>query len=110
MFSDEFKAGAVRLVLDEGKTVGQVARDLDLTSTALADWVKRARAERTNWLGPIGLRTKSLPPRSCRSSPSSARASFLLRPPCETPSGLSLRSAGTSRTTASPDGWSSTEA
>ena len=28
-FTDEFKAGAVRLVLDEGKTVSQVARDLD---------------------------------------------------------------------------------
>jgi len=26
-FTDEFKAGAVRLVLDEGKTVGAVARE-----------------------------------------------------------------------------------
>ena len=33
-FTDEFKAGAVRLVLDEGKTVGQVARELDLTESA----------------------------------------------------------------------------
>jgi len=55
-FSDEFKAGAVRLVLNEGKTVGQVARDLDLTSTALAEWVKRARADRTN--GKTGLTTE----------------------------------------------------
>ena len=31
-FDDEFKAGAVRLVLDEGQTVGRVARDLDLTA------------------------------------------------------------------------------
>jgi transposase len=30
-FRDEFKTGAVRLVLDEGKTIAQVARDLDLT-------------------------------------------------------------------------------
>jgi transposase len=45
-FTDEFKAGAVRLVLDEGKTVAQVARDLDLTASALAGWVKRARADR----------------------------------------------------------------
>ena len=29
-FSDEFMAGAVRLVLDEGKTVGAVAREVDL--------------------------------------------------------------------------------
>lgn len=31
-FSEEFKEGAVRLVLDEGKTIGAVARDLDLTA------------------------------------------------------------------------------
>lgn len=45
-FTDEFKAGAVRLVLDEGKTVAQVARDLDLTASALGGWVKQARADR----------------------------------------------------------------
>jgi transposase len=55
-FSDEFKTGAVRLVLEEGKTVGQVARDLDLTATALAEWVKRARADRTH--GKTGLTTE----------------------------------------------------
>jgi transposase len=37
-FTDEFKAGAVRLVLDERKTVGAAARDLDLTETALREW------------------------------------------------------------------------
>jgi transposase len=46
-FDEDFKAQAVRLVLDEGKTVGRVARDLDLTETALRGWVKRARADRT---------------------------------------------------------------
>jgi transposase len=45
-FTDEFKAGAVRLVLDEGKTVGAVARDLDLAESALRLWVERARADR----------------------------------------------------------------
>jgi transposase len=54
-FTEEFRAGAVRLVLDEGKTVGQVARDLDLTETALREWVKRARADRTQ--GRTGLTT-----------------------------------------------------
>jgi transposase len=34
-FTDEFKAGAVRLVIDERKGVGQVARELDLTESAL---------------------------------------------------------------------------
>jgi transposase len=45
-FTDEFKAGAVRLVVDEGKSVGQVARELDLTESALRNWVERARADR----------------------------------------------------------------
>lgn len=45
-FTDEFKAGAVRLVLEEGKTVTEVARDLDLTESALRLWVERIRAER----------------------------------------------------------------
>ena len=54
-FTDEFKAGVVRLVLDEGKTVGAVARDMDLTETAVRDWVKRARADRTK--GRTGLTT-----------------------------------------------------
>jgi transposase len=54
-FDDDFKAQAVRLVLDEGKSVGAVARDLDLTETALREWVKRARADRTH--GRTGLTT-----------------------------------------------------
>ena len=45
-FSDEFKAGAVRLVLDEGKSISQVARDLDLLRSSVELWVKRARADR----------------------------------------------------------------
>ena len=52
-FSEEFKAGAVRLVLDEGKTVGAVARELDLTASALSLWVRHARSERTK--GKSGL-------------------------------------------------------
>jgi transposase len=46
-FTDEFKEGAVRLVHEEGKTVGAVARELDLTVSALGLWVRQARAERT---------------------------------------------------------------
>ncbi len=52
-FSDEFKEGAVRLVLDEGKTVGTVARELALTPSALGGWVHQARADRTK--GKSGL-------------------------------------------------------
>ena len=46
-FTEEFRAGAVRLVLDEGKSAGAVARDLDLTESALRNWVAQARADRT---------------------------------------------------------------
>ena len=45
-FTEEFKAGAVRLVLDEGKSVGAAARDLDLTESSLRHWVERARGDR----------------------------------------------------------------
>src|SRR5882672_10932227 len=55
-FTDDFKAGAIRLVLDEGKTVMQVARDLDLTASALRQWVERARADRSK--GKTGLTTE----------------------------------------------------
>jgi transposase len=55
-FTDEFKAGAVRLVLDEGKSISQVARDLDLTASALGQWVAQARADRSH--GKTGLTTE----------------------------------------------------
>ena len=40
-FTAEYKAEVVRLVR-AGKAVGQVARDLDLTETAVRHWVKQA--------------------------------------------------------------------
>jgi transposase len=54
-FTDEFKAGAIRLVLDEGKTVAVAARDLGLTESSLRNWVEQARADRTK--GRTGLTT-----------------------------------------------------
>jgi transposase len=54
-FTEEFRAGAVRLVVDEGKTVGAVARELDLTPSSLAKWVSQARADRSQ--GKTGLTT-----------------------------------------------------
>jgi len=54
-FTDEFKAGAVKLVLDEGKSIARVARDLDLTESALRTWVVQARADRSK--GETGLTT-----------------------------------------------------
>ena len=55
-FTEEFRSGAVRLVLDEGKTVGAVARELDLTASSLGNWVRHARADRTQ--GKTGLTTE----------------------------------------------------
>jgi transposase len=55
-FTEEFKAGAVRLVLDEGKTVSQVGRDLDVAQSVIGNWVKQARADRSH--GKTGLTTE----------------------------------------------------
>jgi len=54
-FTQEFKAQTVRLVLDEGKTMSVVARELDLVPSALRGWVEQARADRTH--GRTGLTT-----------------------------------------------------
>jgi transposase len=54
-FTEEFKAGAVRLVLDEGKTFAQVGRDLGVTASVMRTWVIRARADRDG--GKSGLTT-----------------------------------------------------
>ena len=41
-FTDEFKADAVRHVQAGDRSIAQVARDLDLTETALRSWVTKA--------------------------------------------------------------------
>ncbi len=41
-FTPEFKTEAVRLCRVGDRTIAQVADDLDLTETALREWVKRA--------------------------------------------------------------------
>ena len=41
-FTREFKAEVVELVRQPGNTAGSVARDLDLTETAVRDWVRQA--------------------------------------------------------------------
>ena len=54
-FTDDFKQQAVRSVLDEGKSVTAVARELDLVASALGNWVKQAQADRSK--GRTGLTT-----------------------------------------------------
>jgi transposase len=44
-FTPEFMAEAVRLCRVGGKSIGQVAKDLDLTETSLREWIKRADTE-----------------------------------------------------------------
>jgi len=52
-FTEEYKTAAVRLVLDEGKPVAAVARDLGLTESSLRNWVEHSREDRTK--GRTGL-------------------------------------------------------
>jgi transposase len=43
--TEEFRAGAVRLVLEEERSVTEVARDLDIHRSLLCTWVRRAKIE-----------------------------------------------------------------
>lgn len=54
-FSDEFKAETVKLVRDSGKSIGAIARELDLTETALRKWVQQAEIDAGR--GPAGALT-----------------------------------------------------
>jgi transposase len=40
-FTDEFKARTVKLVGESGKSIGVVARELDLTESAVRAWVRQ---------------------------------------------------------------------
>jgi transposase len=44
-FTPAFKADAVRLCKTGDRSISQVAKDLDLTETALRDWIKRAEVD-----------------------------------------------------------------
>jgi transposase-like protein len=44
-FTKEFKAETVRLVVEGGRSVPEVARDLDLTESALRAWVCQAEVD-----------------------------------------------------------------
>jgi transposase len=54
MFDKEFRAGAVRIVLETGKPIVQVARDLGVNEGTLGNWVARDREARE---GTAGLST-----------------------------------------------------
>jgi transposase len=42
-FDQQFKLGAVKLVVDEGKSVPEVAEDLGISHVTLYQWVKKFR-------------------------------------------------------------------
>jgi transposase len=54
-FTPEFKAEAVKVVQQSGKSVAMVARELDLTETALREWVRQAEIDAGR--GPAGALT-----------------------------------------------------
>jgi transposase-like protein len=44
-FTKEFKAETIRLVVEGGQSIPEVARDLDLTESALRAWVRQAEVD-----------------------------------------------------------------
>jgi transposase len=54
-FTPEYKSKVVELVRSSGKSVGQVARELDLTETAVRAWVQQAAVDAGK--GPKGALT-----------------------------------------------------
>jgi transposase len=54
-FTPEFKAEAIKLCSEPGQSIGKVAKNLDLTETALRTWVKQAKIDAGQ--GPTGALT-----------------------------------------------------
>ena len=44
-YEQEFKEGAVRIVRESGKSIAEIARDLDINAGTLGNWVARDRGE-----------------------------------------------------------------
>lgn len=53
-FDPDFRAGAVRIVKESGKSIAQVARDLGVNEGTLANWVARDRRATAPPLGALG--------------------------------------------------------
>jgi transposase len=56
-FSAEYKAEVVELIRKSGKSIGAVARELDLTETAVRAWVHQAEVD--GGRGPTGALTSA---------------------------------------------------
>ena len=55
-YSEEFKAGAVRMVVEQGLTMSAAARRLGINYHAVREWVREARSA-----APVSLIPKDLP-------------------------------------------------
>jgi transposase len=49
-FKPEFKAEAVRLVLEQGKSTAQAARDLGLWESVMSRWVRQATRKAVQYM------------------------------------------------------------
>ena len=56
-FTKEFKEGAVRLVTEQGRTIGDAAQSLGISPWSMSRWVKAARAEGSDAFRGQGQRT-----------------------------------------------------
>jgi transposase len=56
-FTKEFKEGAVRLVTEQGRTIGDAAQSLGISPWTMSRWVKAARSEGTDAFRGQGQRT-----------------------------------------------------
>lgn len=56
-FTNEFKEGAVRLVTEQGRTIGDAAQSLGLSPWTMSRWVKAAKAEGSDAFRGQGQRT-----------------------------------------------------
>ena len=57
-FTKEFKAQTVRLVRDSGKSIGVIARELDLGESVLRNWVRQAEVDAGRPGGPDDRRAR----------------------------------------------------
>ncbi len=54
-FTDEYKAEVVELIRKSGQSIGAIAKELDLTETAVRTWVRQAEVD--SGRGPVGALT-----------------------------------------------------
>lgn len=53
-YDQEFRDGAVRIVLESGRPIAQVARDLGINEGTLGNWVTKAREAAGSEEAPLG--------------------------------------------------------